>query len=368
MTKTNRPEHGKREEGFLQTIEAAKLAVARPNVTTRPEFRFSGKGKKEGYLKKMAKNLDILRNHPEKRAEDPLLMTLTKKDEDDLEAYLCDVIADDVQSRARCLARRFGEGAYYEHARALFSYLLCLVLKNLHKYNNPDYLTDGIEYSFWCFIRKYEKEAVLELLSYDRGLKKRMIVLMNAIEKAKEQIVKEEGVRVDLISEERICEKLGDMLGRYSKKYVSDALWLMKEGFLCFDLLDDHLVRPVVDPLRAVENECFGDKFREFLKTLRPLQVYTFLKRATIDEKRNMFDVMKEDEILKKLISEDEYYSAEVQKQPDGSVEGVSAELVCRIYYASRSRVRIFVKKEMMEMDDLRGVLEAIIEQEVYKY
>lgn len=347
----------------------------------KKELLFSEtKESKKEYLSRMAILLDIIRNFPDLKASQPLLMTMDDTDAKEFENYLCIVVYKDVERTAKTVA---ANNSLLDYKDVIFSYLIMDVISNLHKYNNPAYMGYAEGYSFDSFIRAYTKNAVRQAISEKTGLNKHQLAKANHVKKTIRLVALAKNISIDCVTVDDIFAyqgKVGDSLC-LKKEVISEVLGYMNtpvhnDGMEEFDV-------PYMDSdYEESEKNETKELLRVFFDDLRGAQKYIFLQRCQAKEEGATVKQMAKDERLIALCLLDEVCKRNITvgnlsiMRPKGkldapqieevyeNVQYVKLEFIDYMYRDAKKRLIGYIRDHGLRQQDLEGCLGDLLDEE----
>ncbi len=343
------------------------IGVHRPIVSTLDELAIREGESLDEYLTWACGRLDILRNDPEKKAQDPVLSKLTQQQIDDFVAYVCDLIADEIWAHARWIGKVLSvnrDKDYY--CQTAYGILFGLVFENLHRFNKKELLNGRRNYKFTRFVGNYEAETIRNILSVDRDQNDYYLKRIKAVYGAKRRIISRGDMNEKMIRAEEIYEELAkNPKNKLSLKTIKTVMKLV-EGNKSLDYLTEEEVKKLEEryihdeeQYKRIENASFSKDLEELLARLRPVQAYVLLKRATYDRVKGVYEQLAEDPRVFELCKDDSMYDKRLKKihkmKNDEKMRQELIELVESIYRSAQEKVRGYVATSDLSVDDLKG-------------
>ena len=317
----------------------------------------------DDYLTRGCRFWNIIQHHSDQVREDPILSGQTDEQIERFEEYLFKVVDVEVDRHARGIAAFIGRNGnmqdYYERAR---SALWEPVFMNLHKFNNPEHLKGMPPCRFKYFVRGYEKQAVNEIISEDRGLKSYVIKRMNHINASRARLVQKKAVCEEMITAEEIYEDLCSRgIGGFSVEIVRDTLphMYLRESL---EGVSEESVKHTECGYQYVENATFEKDMDEVFDKLRPLQQLVILKKISMRTCYGAYEMLAKDPMIIELCRNDEHYGAKYEKAisqgyENGNIKAM-AKLMETIYTSSQKLLNKYIKAKNLYADDLCGWLD----------
>lgn len=346
----------------------------------RKELEFDTKiENKKAYLTRMARLLDVMRNHPEQGDEHPQIAGMTADEKKEFENYLCEVIRPDVALAAKLAASR---SKMLDYQEVIANIALASVMEVLHAYNAPTAveLEDG--YSFETFIANTIKNSVREAFKEKTGLKKHQLDKANRVRKAMSYIAATTQKPFEEITVEDIFQAQVHISNAkpLSMESIRDVLDYM-ETQVYIDGIEDFEVVSKDKPFMSVENEETKELLHAMFKDMKKAQQYVFLKRFSPGEERTTYKQLAREAKLIELCMEDEVCKRNLTKgaliisRPKGQVSKeeekfediifLKVDFMDYLYRDALKRFQKFVMENQLLPSDLEGWLEEWILEEL---
>ena len=317
----------------------------------------------DDYLTRGCRYWNIIHFHPDLIKGDPILSRQTDEQIERFVEYLFKVVDDEVDRHARGVASFIGRGGnmedYFERAK---SAIWEEVFNNLHKFNNPEYLKGMPPYRFKYFVRAYEKHAINEIISEDRGLKSYVIKRMNHISMSRARIMQNKAVSEEMITAEEIYEELRLRgIEGFSVAIIRDILphMYLHENL---DGVSEESVKHTEKGFLQVENESFEIVLDEVFGQLRPLQQLVILKKVSMRKCHGVYEILAKDPVINELCRKDEHYGEKYEKAISQGNEDSAGKALIKlmetIYTSSQKLLNKYIKAQNLVPEDFYGWLD----------
>lgn len=334
---------------------------------------------KKAYLTRMARLLDVIRNHPEQMMEHPQIAGMTADEVREFENYLCEVIKGDVEKAANLAAHK---NKLEEYKEVITNMALISVMEILPAYNDPATVEVEDGYSFDTFIANSVKSSVREAFKEKTGLKKHQLDKANRVRKAMNYIATTSQKTYEEITVEEIFRAQVHISNAkpLSMESIRDVLDYM-ETQVHIDGMEDFEVASKDKPFMSVENEETKELLHTMFKDMKKAQQYVFLKRFSSGEERTTYKQLAKETKLIELCMEDEVCKRNLTKgsliisRPKGQVSKeeekfediifLKVDFMDYLYRDALKRFQKFVMENQLLPSDLEGWLEEWILEEL---
>lgn len=334
---------------------------------------------KKAYLTRMARLLDVIRNHSEQMVEHPQIAGMTTDEVKEFENYLCEVIRTDVVSAAKSAAIK---NKLLEYREVIANFALISVMEVLHTYNDPVTVAVGEGYSFDTFIANPIRNSVREAFKEKTGLKKHQLDKANRVRKAMNYIAATtqkpyEEITVEEIFRVQVCISNAKPLSMESIRDVLDYM----ETQVHIDGIEDFEVAAKDKPFMGVENDETKELLHNMFKGMKKAQQYVFLKRFASGEERTTYKQLAKETKLIELCMENEVCKRNLMRgtltisRPKGQATKVEEEFedvvflkvdfMDYLYRDALKKFKKFVMDNQLLPSDLEGWLEEWILEEL---
>lgn len=334
---------------------------------------------KKAYLTRMARLLDVIRNHPEQINEYPQISGMTLEEEKEFENYLCKVIRSDVEKAAKLAARR---SKIEDYTDVITNNALISVMQILHIYNDPGMITAEEGYSFDVFISNVIKNCVREAFVEKTGLKKHQIDKVNRVRKTLNYIATTTQKLYEDITPEDIFK---------AQVQISNAKPLSVESIkaileysatqVYMDGLENFEIESKDQPFVGIENNETKKLLHNMFGDMRKAQQYIFLKRFASGNERITYKQLAKETKLIELCMEDEVCMRNLTRgsltisRPKGQAFQIEehytdiiylkVDFIDYLYRDALKRLKRFVIENEIIPSDLEGWIEEWIAEEL---
>lgn len=334
---------------------------------------------KKAYLTRMARLLNVIRNHPEQINEYPQISGMTLEEEKEFENYLCEVIRSDVEKAAKLAARR---SKIEDYTDVIINNALISTMQVIHTYNDPVMITAEDGYSFEVFISNLIRNSVREAFIEKTGLKKHQIDKVNRVRKTMNYIVTTTQKSYEDVMPEDIFESQGQISNAkpLSVESIKDILeysatQVYMDGLENFEIeLKEHLFVGIEnDETKKMLHNMFGD--------MRKAQQYIFLKKFASGNERITYKQLAKETKLIELCMEDEVCMRNLTRgsltilRPKGQAPQIEehytdiiylkVDFIDYLYRDALKRLKKFVIENEIIPSDLEGWIEDWIAEEL---
>lgn len=334
---------------------------------------------KKAYLTRMARLLNVIRNHPEQINEYLQILEMTSEEEKEFENYLCGIIRSDVEKAVKLAARR---SKIEDYTDVITNNALISVMQILHTYNDPGMISAEEGYSFDVFISNIIKNCVREAFIEKTGLKKHQIDKVNRVRKTMNYIATTTQKPYEDIMPEDIFKAQGQISNAksLSVESIKDILEYSATQ-VYMDGLENFEMESKEQPFVGIENDETKKLLHNMFGKMRKAQQYIFLKRFVSGNERITYKQLAKEIKLIELCLEDEVCMRNLTRgsltisRPKGQTPQIEehytdiiylkVDFVDYLYRDALKRLKRFVIENEIIPSDLEGWIEEWIAEEL---